>query len=158
MPGEVSQTLLAGPLLEEPVGLFLVDGTAVHPELQQILAGLPHERSRGNPQALHDLVPVERRTDGGEILLLGQASDPFLQLVLEPGELPRPGRVRGGAVGSGEKVEAIEERTGVPNVPAEPAVGPAPAGAPAARARTHRPARSLRPAQAPLRPAHPGAT
>src|SRR5687767_13893309 len=121
MVAEVSQTLLPGPLVEQAVGLLLIDGAPSHPQLQQVLAGLAHERSRPDAEAFHDLVSIERGADGGEVLLLGQTGDPLLQLILESGEFPSPGRVLSGAVGSGEQVEAVEESSRVPDVSTKPA-------------------------------------
>ena len=73
---------------------------------------------------VHDLLPVEGRAQGVEVLLLGEARDALLEVVLQRLELGGPALVAGGHVGAGELVQLVEQRAGVAHVAAHGGIAP----------------------------------
>ena len=86
-PGGVS--LGPPPLVELTERLVLVERAALEAELHQVIERATHLGPRRDPEVLHHLTAVERGTHRVEVLLLGQARDPFLQVVLQRLELLR---------------------------------------------------------------------
>jgi len=95
-----------------------------HPQLEQVRARLADQRARPDAQYLHDLVAVQVRPDAGEPFALGQLGDALLQVVVRPRQPPCLRLIPGRAIGSGEGVQAGEQRAGIGDVPADCRVGP----------------------------------
>src|SRR5688572_32291454 len=96
----------------------------LQPELEEESVRLADLRTGSDPQGLHDLVSVQVRTDGRHLLLLREARDPLLEVVVRAPEPLGLAPVAGGAVGTGEDVEALELVAGVADVATDRRVGP----------------------------------
>ena len=94
------------------------EGAAVHPQLEQEAVGLADVTAGPDAEDLHDLVAVEVRTHGVELLLLGEHGDAGLQLVVGLLQPRRLLPVAGRAVGAGQDVQALELVAGVAHVAA----------------------------------------
>ena len=108
------------------VASVLADRALVHPDRQQVPVCLPQHRAGPDPQDLTDLVAVELRPDGGQLLLGGQLLDPRLELVVAAGQPAGLARVAGRAVRAGQQVQPLEERPGVGHVAPDRRVRPLP--------------------------------
>src|SRR5204863_2642577 len=84
---------LPRPGVQLAVGLLLLHRAAFEAELHQELERLSDLPPGLQPEVLHHLVAVERRAERLEVLLLGEARDPFFQLVLERAKARRSLRV-----------------------------------------------------------------
>ncbi|BFO22988.1 hypothetical protein SHKM778_93760 [Streptomyces sp. KM77-8] len=91
-----------------------------------MLVRLPHRRPRLDPEDLHDLVAVEVRADGVQLLLLLELGDALLQAVVRTGECRGLAPVARGAVRTGQLVEPAEKRSGVTDIAADRGVRPLP--------------------------------
>src|SRR5437763_1100486 len=136
-PTESAQLPPPRPFVEKVQCLLALDGPAFESELHQERERLADGGTRPDAQMLHDLVAVQRRPQGLEVLLLGEPGDALLQVVLHGLELLGLEPVPGGDVGSRELVEVVEQRAGVAHVAPHGAVAPAraPAGATAGACR-----------------------
>src|SRR5207302_10832804 len=88
----------AGPFVEQAVRLVVRDRPVLHTLLEQVSKRLAHDGPGLEPEVLHDLPSVERRPDGPDVLLGGQASDAQLEVVLPCRPLLRLAGVLRGAV------------------------------------------------------------
>src|SRR5690606_36668005 len=120
-----ASVLLRGPpLLERRDGFIVLHRTVVQPELQHVLVGRSDGGTRLDTEYYHDLVAVEVRTDGVQLLLLLKLRDPLLQPVVGPGERGGLAPVTRGAVRAGQLVQPFEERSGVAHVATDGGVRP----------------------------------
>src|SRR6185436_15747185 len=74
------------PLVEQAIPLVLVDRPALQTQLHQVVERAADRGPRRDTEVLHHLHAVQRRAHRVEVLLLRQARDPLLQVVLQ-----RPG-------------------------------------------------------------------
>ncbi len=102
------RVVLLRPLVEQDERLVALDRAAVQTELHQVLERLPDDRPGRDAEVLHDLLAVERWPHRVQVLLLGQPSDPLLQVVLQRRELLGLEPVLRRAVGARELVEPVE--------------------------------------------------
>ncbi len=86
--------------------------------------GLPHQPARRQAQQRHDVVPGQLRADRGDLLLLGQPGDPFLQRVVRGSQRLGLAPVTRRAVRAHELVQSGQLRPGVVDVPAHRRVRP----------------------------------
>ena len=73
---------------------------------------------------LHDLAAVEVGTQRVELLFVAELGDARFEGVHAFGQHAGLGLVAGGAVGAGERVQALEQRPRIAGVAAHGAVGP----------------------------------
>ena len=69
-PPFLPSVLRAPPLLERGHGLVALHRAVLQPQFQQMLVRLSDDRARAHTEDLHDLIPVEIRPDGVQLLLL----------------------------------------------------------------------------------------
>src|SRR5699024_11195099 len=74
--------LFRPPREEGLTALVLAHGAAVHAELEQVLVGAADERAGPHAERRHDLAAVERGTDRGDLLRLGERRDALLEIVV----------------------------------------------------------------------------
>src|SRR5690606_20892034 len=118
---------LLGPPATQLLGRrLLADGAPVQADRQEVLVRPPQERARLDAEDLGDLVPVQLGSHPRQLLLLAQACDAGLEVVVAARQALGLAHVTGGAVRPGELVQPAEQRAGVVDVAAHRRVGPHP--------------------------------
>ena len=118
------EALALRPLPQRRLRLVAVQRPALQPEFLEERPCLADQRTRRQPEQLHDRVPVQVGPHPGEVLLRGQPGDPRLEVVVGPLQRAPPVRVAGGAVGADELVQPRQQVAGVGDVAAHGGVGP----------------------------------
>ena len=101
------------PLVYELECLFLGVWAVIEAVFHEHLHDLPHRGTGRDPEVLHDLVSVDRRTKAVELLLFGQLRDAALEFVDLARNRPRALFVSRGHVTSNQLVEVFQQLVGV---------------------------------------------